>query len=49
VGIASTLMALSPVFVLLPSLWIFKERISFQALVGTAVAIGGVAVILLFF
>lgn len=47
VGIASTLMALPPVFVLLPSVWIFKERIGFQALLGTAVAIGGVALIFL--
>ena len=47
VGIASTLMALPPVFVLLPALWIFKERISLQALIGTGVAIAGVAVIFL--
>jgi len=47
VGIASTLMALSPVLILLPSIWIFKERISLQAVVGTAVAMGGVAILLL--
>jgi drug/metabolite transporter (DMT)-like permease len=47
VGIASTLMALPPVFVLLPSLWIFEDRISLQALVGTGIAIAGVAVIFL--
>jgi drug/metabolite transporter (DMT)-like permease len=47
VGIASTLMALPPVFVLLPSIWIFKERISLQTLIGTAIAIGGVAMIFL--
>jgi drug/metabolite transporter (DMT)-like permease len=40
-------MALPPVFVLLPSLWIFKDRISLQALVGTGIAIAGVAVIFL--
>ena len=48
VGIAATLMALPPVFVLLPSWWIFKDRISLQTVVGTAIAIGGVAIILLF-
>jgi drug/metabolite transporter (DMT)-like permease len=47
VGIASTLMALPPVFVLLPSIWIFKERISLQTLAGTAIAFGGVAMIFL--
>jgi drug/metabolite transporter (DMT)-like permease len=45
VGIASTLMALPPVLVLPLSFWIFKERISLQAIVGTAVAIGGVALL----
>ena len=48
VGIAATLMALTPIFLLLPSQWIFKERISLQSVVGTAVAIVGVAIILLF-
>jgi drug/metabolite transporter (DMT)-like permease len=48
VGIAATLMALSPIFLLLPSHWIFKEQISFQSVVGTLLAIGGVALIFLF-
>jgi drug/metabolite transporter (DMT)-like permease len=48
VGIAATLMALTPIFLLLPSQWIFKERISLQSVVGTAVAIVGVAIIFLF-
>ncbi len=47
VGIAATLMALSPIFLLLPSHWIFKERVSLQSVVGTLVAIGGVALIFL--
>jgi drug/metabolite transporter (DMT)-like permease len=45
VGIASTLMALSPVFLLPLSRWIFKERISQRAIVGTVVAMVGVAMI----
>lgn len=45
VGIASTLMALSPVFLLPLSHWIFKERISQRAIVGTVVAMVGVAMI----
>lgn len=45
VGIAATLMALSPIFLLLPSGWIFKERVSLQSVVGTVLAIVGVALI----
>jgi drug/metabolite transporter (DMT)-like permease len=47
VGIASTLMALPPVLVLPLSFRVFKERASLQAVVGTLVAIGGVAIIFL--
>jgi drug/metabolite transporter (DMT)-like permease len=45
VGIASTLMALSPVILLPPAHWIFKERITQRAIVGTVVALVGVAMI----
>jgi drug/metabolite transporter (DMT)-like permease len=48
VGIAATLMALTPIFLLLPSQWIFKDRISLQSVVGTVIAIVGVAIIFLF-
>ena len=47
VGIAATLMALSPILLLLPSHWIFKERISLQSAVGTVVAVVGVALLFL--
>jgi len=47
VGIASTLMALPPVF-LVPIGWIvFKERFGWQAVAGTLVAIIGVAMLFL--
>ncbi len=47
VGIASTLMALPPVF-LVPIGWIvFKERFGWQAVAGTFVAIVGVAMLFL--
>jgi drug/metabolite transporter (DMT)-like permease len=47
VGIASTLIALPPVF-LLPVEWlVFKERFEWGAVLGTLVAIGGVALIFL--
>jgi drug/metabolite transporter (DMT)-like permease len=45
VGIASTLMSLSPVFLLPLSHWVFKERITQRAIVGTVVAMVGVAII----
>jgi len=46
VGIASTLMSLSPVLLLPLVHWIFKERISQRAIVGTVAAMVGVAMIL---
>jgi drug/metabolite transporter (DMT)-like permease len=45
VGIASTLMALSPVFLLPLSHWVFKERITQRAIMGTVMAMVGVAMI----
>ena len=45
VGIASTLMSLSPVLLLPLAYWIFKERITQRAIVGTVVAMVGVAMI----
>jgi len=45
VGVASTLMALPPVIVLPISYFIFKEKIGWQAVVGTILAIAGVAVL----
>jgi drug/metabolite transporter (DMT)-like permease len=47
VGIASTLMALPPIFLIPLSHWIFKERISLGAILGTIVAVFGVALIFL--
>ncbi len=47
VGIASTLVALPPVF-LLPISWaVFKEKFDWGAVLGTFVAIGGVAILFL--
>lgn len=47
VGIASTLMALPPVFLLPVGYLFFKERIGWQAVLGTLLAIAGVAVLFL--
>jgi drug/metabolite transporter (DMT)-like permease len=48
VGIAATLMALSPILILLPSVWIFNDRVTPHSIIGTLVAIAGVAIIFLF-
>jgi drug/metabolite transporter (DMT)-like permease len=47
IGVASTLMALPPVFMLPISYFVFKERFGWQVVAGTVLAIAGVA--LLFF
>lgn len=47
VGIASTLMALPPVFLLPIGALFFKERIGPGAIVGTLIAMGGVALLFL--
>lgn len=48
VGVATTLMSLSPVIVLPLSYFFFKEKISIRAVFGTIVAIGGVTIITFF-
>lgn len=47
VGVASTLMALPPIFLLPISYFVFKERYGWGAIVGTLIAIAGVAVLFL--
>ena len=47
IGVASTLMALPPVFMLPISYFFFKERFGWQAVAGTLLAITGVALLFL--
>lgn len=47
VGIASTIMALPPVFLLPVGYFVFKERIGWQAILGTVLAMAGVAILFL--
>jgi drug/metabolite transporter (DMT)-like permease len=47
IGVASTLMALPPVIVLPISYFAFKEKVGWQAILGTILAIAGVAVLFL--
>lgn len=46
VGIASSLMALVPVFVIPWVVLFFRERVSLRAIVGTVIAVAGVVVLL---
>ena len=45
IGVASTLMALMPVILLPVSYFVFKEKVGWQAVAGTILAIAGVAVL----
>ncbi|SRR6266498_3437754 len=47
IGVASTLMALPPVIILPISYFAFKEKIGWQAILGTVLAIVGVAILFL--
>jgi drug/metabolite transporter (DMT)-like permease len=47
IGVAGTLMALPPVIILPISYFVFKERIGWQAVLGTVLAIAGVAILFL--
>jgi len=47
IGVASTLMALPPVIILPISYFLFKEKIGWQAVLGTVLAIAGVAILFL--
>ncbi len=47
IGVASTLMALSPVILLPVSYFVFREKIGWPAIVGTLIAFAGVAILFL--
>ncbi len=47
VGIASTLMALNPIFILPIAHWVYKESISKRAVIGTVITMLGLAIIFL--
>jgi drug/metabolite transporter (DMT)-like permease len=47
VGVASTLTSLSPIFMIPISVFVFKERLGWQAVAGTLLAMAGVAILFL--
>ena len=46
-GIASTLMAMTPIIILLPSYWLFHERITWRAVLGAVISVVGVSLFFL--
>lgn len=42
-GIASTIMALTPVFILLPAVMLYKEKVTFREVAGAIISVLGVA------
>ncbi len=46
-GIASTLMALTPIFILLPSHWLFKQPVTLRAVIGALISCIGVSLFFL--
>jgi drug/metabolite transporter (DMT)-like permease len=43
-GVASTIMALVPVFIILPAVLIYKERVTLSEVIGAIVSVGGIAI-----
>jgi drug/metabolite transporter (DMT)-like permease len=46
-GIASTLMAMTPIIILLPSYWLFHQKITWRAVAGAVISVVGVSLFFL--
>jgi drug/metabolite transporter (DMT)-like permease len=46
-GIASTIMALVPIFIIPPSIWYFKHKVTLREIIGTIISLAGVALFFL--
>ncbi len=46
-GIASTLMAMTPIIILLPSYWLFHEKLTWRAVLGALISVLGVSLFFL--
>lgn len=42
-GIASTLMALTPIFIIAPAYWLFHQRVSLKEVIGAVISVIGVS------
>ena len=47
-GIASTLMALTPIIIILPAWWLFKQPITAKSVLGALISVAGVSLFFLF-
>ena len=46
-GIASTIMAMTPILILLPSYWLFRQPITLRNVVGAVISVFGVSLFFL--
>ena len=46
-GVASTLMAMTPIIIILPSYWLFHEKITWRAVLGAIISVMGVSLFFL--
>ncbi|MDD2726656.1 MAG: EamA family transporter, partial [Proteiniphilum sp.] len=46
-GIASALMALTPIFIIIPTAIMFKEKITARQVIGALISIGGATIFFL--
>ena len=46
-GVASTIMALTPVLIILPAVVVFREKVTAKEVLGAFVAVAGVAILFL--
>ena len=46
-GIASTLMALTPIIIILPSYWLFHQKITWRSVLGSVISVLGVSLFFL--
>ena len=46
-GIASTIMALVPVFIIIPAVVLFKQKVTIREVIGSLISVAGVALFFL--
>ena len=46
-GIASTLMAMTPIIIILPSYWLFHQKITWKVVLGALISVLGVSLFFL--
>ena len=46
-GVAATIMSIVPVLIILPAILIFKEKVNLKEVIGSVIAVGGVALLFL--